>query len=108
MHDEDIPTKAEHLANILSGNASTSYNAATIQRSHRFLTHQFVLIENMAKLADCSVAAMINQVIDVGIDALYVHLPSEVTQKIHSVSQLQIDKSNSSVSQKIGKKTAKK
>lgn len=103
MENEDIPSKAEHLANILSGNASTSYRSATVQRSHRFLTHQFVLIENMAKLADCSVAAMINQVIDVGIEALYQHLPSELVQEIHTVTQQQVDKSNSSVSQKIGK-----
>lgn len=108
MQDDYIPSKAEHLANILAGNASTSYSSATIQRSHRFLTHQFVLIENMAKLADCSVAAMINQVIDVGIEALYQHLPSELVQEIHTVTQKQVDKSNSSVSQKIGKYKVKK
>lgn len=108
MEDQDIPSKAEHLANILAGNASTSYRAATIQRSHRFLTHQFVLIENMAKLADCSVAAMINQVIDVGIEALYRHLPADLAHEIHRVTQQQVDKSNSSVSQKIGKYKAEK
>ena len=108
MEDEDIPSKAEHLANILSGNGSTSYKASTVQRSHRFLLHQFVLIENMAKLADCSVAAMINQIIEVGLEALYDHLPQEVTQQIHKVSSQQINKSNSSVNQKIGKKPVKK
>ena len=108
MEDQDYPSKAEQLANVLAGNGSTGYRSATIQRSHRFLLHQFVLIENMAKLADCSVAAMINQVLDVGIEALGEHLTDELAQKIHRVSQEQIDKSTGTISQKVGTYKAKK
>ena len=107
--EEDLePSKAQQLASLLSGNASSGYRGATVQRSHRFSTHHFILIENMAKLANCSVSAMINQVIDVGVDALYEHLPQELVKQIHSVSPEQMNKSNSSVSQSVGKKIVKK
>ena len=102
------PSKAEHLANILSGNASTESNTSTVQRSHRFPIYEFVLIENMAKIANCSVSAMINQVLAVGVDALYDHLPDDIAQQMHEVTQEQINKANSQVHQKIGKFKTKK
>ena len=111
MEDQDIPSKAEHLANILSGKGSTSYKAATVQRSHRFLLHQFVVIENMAKMADCSVAAMINQIIDVGIEALNEHLTPELAREMHKITQDKIDKldkTSLTINQKIGKYKVKK
>ena len=111
MEDQEIPSKAEHLANILTGNGTTSYKAVTVQRSHRFLLHQFVVIENMAKMADCSVAAMINQIIDVGIEALNEHLTPELAREMHKVTQDKVDKlnkSSSTISQKIGKYKVKK
>jgi len=104
MTNQNEPTKAEKLANILAGNATTSMTSATVQRSHRFPLYYFVLIENMAKLANCSVSAMINQVLEVGVDALYDHLPEDLASQIHSVTQEQINKANSQVSQKVGKK----
>ncbi|HPV45206.1 MAG TPA: hypothetical protein PK056_06800 [Methylotenera sp.] len=103
MKNRNEPSKAEHLANILSGNASTESVSATVQRSHRFPIHQFMLIENMAKMANCSVSAMINQVIEVGVDALYDHLPDDIRQQMHTVTQEQVDKANSQIHQKIGK-----
>lgn len=108
MADEYIPSKAEHLANVLSGNASTAFRAETVQRSHRFLLHQFVVIENMAKMADCSVAAMINQVIDVGMEAIYEHLTPELATQMYTLTQNQIDKSGLTINQKVGKYKAKK
>ena len=102
------PSKAEHLANILSGNASTESNTSTVQRSHRFPIYEFLLIENMAKIANCSVSAMINQVLAVGVDALYDHLPDDIAQQMHEVTQEQINKANSQVHQKIGKFKTKK
>ena len=108
MNKRHVPTKSEHLANILSGNASTESTASTVQRSHRFPIYQFVLIENMAKIANCSVSAMINQVLEVGVDALYDHLPDDVAQQMHRVTQEQINKANSQVHQKVGTYKAKK
>ena len=97
------PTKAEHLAGVIAGNASTSMNMATVQRSHRFPLHVFVVIENLAKKADCSVSAMINQLLDVGIESLLKELPLEIAQEVKQVTQEQLNKANSSVSQKLGK-----
>ena len=108
MQNSDEPSKAQQLAAILSGNATTAYRTATVQRSHRFPIHEFMLIENLAKIADCSVAAMINQVIAVGIDSLYEHLPEEMAKGISHVTEEQVNKINSNVSQKIGKYKAKK
>jgi hypothetical protein len=98
------PTKAQHLAGIVSGTANTSTTMATVQRSHRFPLHIFVIIENLAKKADCSVSAMINQLLEVGMESLLKELPEEIGQEIHHVTQEQIDKANSSVSQTLGKK----
>lgn len=103
MVDQDIPTKAQQLASVLTGNGRTGYRGATVQRSHRFLLHHFMLIENMAKLADCSVAAMINQVLDVGVEALEEQLPEDISRKIRRVSEEQANISNGSVDQTVGK-----
>lgn len=107
MSERKEPSKAEHLANILSGNASSENITATVQRSHRFPIYYFMLIENMAKIANCSVSAMINQVIEVGVDSLYDHLPDEIAQEMHRCTQEQVDKANSQVRQVIGKPKTK-
>lgn len=107
MKNEDLPSKVEHLANILTGNASTETITATVQRSHRFPLGQFMQIENMAKLANSSVSAMINEVIEVGIDALFAELPAETVKQIRTVTEEQTKKANSQVHQKIGKYTSK-
>ena len=103
MRRKDDPTKAEHLANILTGNGNTTMFGASVQRSHRFPIQSFIVIENMAKLANCSVAAMINEIIEVGIEALCAELTPEISQQINRATQEHIDKINSQVRQKIGK-----
>lgn len=103
MADREEPSQAEHLAAILTGKGKTSTNTSSVQRSHRFPIYEFVLIENMAKIADCSVSAMINQILAVGIDAMYDHLPKDLVEKIHTVTEEQIKKSNSQLSQTVGK-----
>ena len=108
MRDSDDPPKAAQLAAILLGNASTGSRTATVQRSHRFPLHHFTQIENMAKMANCSVAAMINQVIEVGIDSLYEYIPPEMATKLSIVTQEQSNKANSFISQTVGKHKADK
>lgn len=103
MRRHDDPTRAEHLANILAGNANARMFGASVQRSHRFPIQSFIVIENLAKLANCSVAAMINEIIEVGIESLSTELTPEISQQIHMATQEQIDKVNSQVRQKIGK-----
>ena len=51
---------------------------------------------------------MINQILAVGVDALYDNLPDDIAQQMHEVTQEQINKANSQVHQKIGKKPVKK
>jgi hypothetical protein len=104
MTNQYEPTKAEILAGVVSGTANTSTSMATVQRSHRFPLHIFVVVENLAKKADCSVSAMINQLLEVGMEALLKELPQEVAKEVHHVTQEQVDKANSSVRQKLGKK----
>lgn len=108
MKKENMPSKAEHLANIITGNASTEKISATVQRSHRFPLDLFTQIENMAKLADSSVSSMINEVIEVGLDALYVELPEETVRQICMITEAQIKKANSQVHQKLGKYKSEK
>ena len=98
------PTKVQHLAGIIKGTASSSLFMASVQRSHRFPLHVFVVIENLAKKANCSVSAMINQILDVGVESIIKELPKEISQELHHVTQEQIDKANSSVKQSLGKK----
>jgi len=104
MANQHEPTKAEMLAGVVSGTANTSTSMATVQRSHRFPLHIFVVVENLAKKADCSVSAMINQLLEVGMESLLKELPPEIAKEVLLVTQEQIDKSNSSISQKLGKK----
>ena len=107
MNNEFEPSKAEQLASILSGNARTELITATVQRSHRFPLHLFTQIENMAKLADSSFSAMVNEVIGVGLDALYEELPEETVKNIRITTEAQIKKANSQVHQKLGKYKSK-
>lgn len=99
--ESELPSKVAQLAAVLTGNGSTGFRSATVQRSHRFFLHHFMWLENMARIADCSVAAMINQVVDVGIDALTEHLPPEVVEEIRNVPQEQVDKANSQIKKSV-------
>lgn len=104
MTNQYEPTKVQHLAGIITGTANTTTMMATVQRSHRFPLHLFVVIENLAKKADCSVSAMINQLLEVGMECLLKELPQEIVHEVQRVTQEQIDKANSNVSQTLGKK----
>lgn len=101
-YSDDI-SKAKQLASILSGKAGSSFRGATVQRSHRFPLYYFALIENMAKIADCSVSSMINQIIEVGVDAMYKELSPEMVQKIHSLTEAQIKLADKILSETSGK-----
>ncbi len=79
-------TGAQFLADMLNRSASIQANVASIQRSHRFPTHTFFKIENMAKMADVSVATIINQLIECGIESVYKELDEESKQKINIVT----------------------
>lgn len=99
---EKEPSKAKKLASILEKRSSSSYRGVTVQRSHRFPLYYFVIIENMAKIANCSVSAMINQIIEVGVDAMYPELSHEMVQQIHKLTDDQIALAEKTVSEHVG------
>ncbi|WP_018985520.1 hypothetical protein [Methylophilus methylotrophus] len=103
IDDNELPTKAEHLASVIEGRGFSSYIGASIQRSHRFPFQQFIIIENMSKLADCSVSAMINEVIQVGIEAMYKELSPETIKKINFISDEQLSRASLNLNQSVGK-----
>lgn len=79
------PSKAEILAGLVTGNAAIEQYTSTIQKSHRFKFADLMFMENMAKKADCKLSVIINQVIEVGIDALSKELPEEVYRELSQI-----------------------
>lgn len=89
---EDLPTRAEHLAAVLTGNAETAYAMATVQRSHRFPMHIFAQIENMAKMAGAPVSLIINELLECGLDAVKQELPEDVAHKVIVMNREQVER----------------
>lgn len=92
MHSPDQPTAAEHLANLVIGNGTSSYVGAAVQRSHRFPLQLFVQIENLAQMGNIPISMVINQLIEAGLDAVRKELPDEVLEKINHISAEQLQR----------------
>lgn len=92
QNEQYEPTKAEFLAGLITGSASMSSHMATVQRSHRFPLHLFMQIENMARLGGVPVSLIINQLLEVGLDAVWKELPEDVAQKIVTVTKEQAER----------------
>ena len=92
-HPEDYrPTKAEMLASLVSGTAGISGSTSTVQRSHRFHSHILAQIENMAQMGGVPVSVVINELLEVGIEAIQNQLTAEESNKIFRMSQGQRDR----------------
>ncbi len=76
------PSKVEILASLVTGNAKVSSTMAAVQRSHRFPLHLFTQIENMARMGGVPVSLVINELLDVGIEAIMKELTPEEAQKV--------------------------
>ena len=98
------PSEAQILASILTGSGSTSYVGAAVQRSHRFPYHLFIQIENMAKVADASVSAIINQLIECGLESVKKELPQNIVKQLIHISDDPIERSLKSISVESKKK----
>lgn len=85
------PTKAEFLANLVTGYAGLTKSETNVQRSHRFPLHLFTQIENLAKVAGVPASVIINQLIECGLEAVRQELPDEVLKQLCNVSQDQLD-----------------
>jgi hypothetical protein len=89
-NSEYVPSEAEILASIVSGHGSHSYLGGAVQRSHRFPLHLFTQIENMARVAGVPVSAIINQLIECGLEAVKPKLPENILKQLTISSTKQI------------------
>ena len=102
MSDEYYkPSKAELLANLVTGNGSMSQAGAAVQRSHRFPLHIFIQIENMAKMAGVPVSVCINELLDCGLEAVRKKLPEEALGQLNYVEKGQFERPTKSIKVEI-------
>lgn len=80
--NEFTASPAQVLAGIVSRGVEYSGKAESVQRSHRFPLHMFTHIENMARMAGVPVSVMINELLQVGMDAVWQSLPNDVAQEL--------------------------
>lgn len=86
------PSKVELLASLVTGNLKVTSFMATVQRSHRFPLHLFTQIENMARMGGVPVSLVINQLLDVGIEAVMKEMTPEEADKILTTRNEQNDR----------------
>lgn len=84
--EQYIPTKAEFLADLVTGNASYTSVMGSVQRSHRFPIHIFAQIENLARMGGVPVSLIINQLLECGLDAVLHELSEEVAAQVRLIS----------------------
>jgi hypothetical protein len=89
---EDLPSKAEMLASLVTGKGETSFTAVSVQRSHRFPLHLFVQIENMARMGKVPVSVVVNELIAIGLDAAIKELPEDAARQVSRVTKDQIER----------------
>lgn len=89
--DQYVPSKAEFLADLLSGNASFGSVGASVQRSHRFPLHLFIQIENMARIGGVPVSLIINQLLECGLDAVLHELPEDIAIQVNRATNELLD-----------------
>ena len=76
------PTRAECLAAVITGDASTRQIMSTIQRSHRFPSHILCQIENLATMAKAPVSLIINELLACGLDSVKDKLPEDIIDQM--------------------------
>lgn len=101
MDEQHIPTKAEFLADLLQGCAQYSSSMTTVQRSHRFPMHIFLVIENMARMAGMPISTIINLLLESGLEAVLRELPEEQVKQLHAVLPEQLSRKTQLESVKI-------
>src|SRR5450759_5956703 len=91
------PSEAQMLASIVTGTGNASYVGVAVQRSHRFPYHLFIQIENMAKIADSSVSAIINQLIECGLESVKKELPQNIVKQLTRTTENPLERSLKSI-----------
>jgi len=91
-NDRNEPSEAEMLASIVLGRGSAGYHGAAVQRSHRFPYHLFIQIENMAKVADAPVSAIINHLIECGLESVKKELPQNIVKQLRQTTESSLER----------------
>lgn len=104
MSIEDLPSKAEFLSQLITGDAGMESRSASVQRSHRFPLHIYTQIENLARIGKMPASVVINELLECGLEALIKELPPEVAQQARFTREEQINRPLVSVKVKAGKK----
>ncbi|HLX81300.1 MAG TPA: hypothetical protein VKS43_12030 [Burkholderiales bacterium] len=89
---EHESSKAEMLASLVTGQGETNYVGASVQRSHRFPLHLFVKIENMARMGDMPVSLIINDLLEIGLDAAVKELPEDAAKQVARITKDQMER----------------
>ncbi|HOY69703.1 MAG TPA: hypothetical protein PL131_00375 [Methylotenera sp.] len=84
--------EAQILASLIKRTGKTEVSGSAVQRSHRFPFFIFTQIENISKMSDVSISAIINQLLEVGLESVKLHLTDEEIKKINQISQEQQDR----------------
>ena len=104
-NDRNEPSEAQMLASIVTGTGKAGYVGAAVQRSHRFPYHLFIQIENMAKIAGSPVSAIINQLIECGLESVKKELPQNIVKQLTHISENPLERSLKSISVESKKKS---
>lgn len=99
--------KAEFFAQLIKGEASQEMRIASVQRSHRFPLHIFTQIENLARIGEMPVSAVINQLLECGLEAIEKELPPSIVRETKIISEKQLKEPTVTEATKIGKKKTK-
>ncbi|PTQ78878.1 hypothetical protein C8R26_101194 [Nitrosomonas oligotropha] len=101
---DDLPNKAEFLAQLITGDAGMEGRTVSVQRSHRFPLHIYTQIENLARIGKMPASVVINELLECGLEALIKELPPEVVKQARFTKEEQINRPLVSVKIKAGKK----
>lgn len=79
---EEKVTNTEHVAAMLYGNATTNTVSVVKVVAYRIPVHLLAPVDAMAKKAGKSRNAMLNLLLQVGIDEVRKQLPDDVAEKL--------------------------
>ena len=100
---EELPTKTEHVASIISGTGKSSGVSSAKAISYRIPVWLLARVDAMAGQAGNSRNAMLNLLLDVGIQEVGDELPEEVFQAVQSreigLIQQMLDEGTESISE---------
>lgn len=104
FNQDDLPNKAEFLAQLITGDAGMEGRTVSVQRSHRFPIHIYTQIENLARIGKMPASVVINELLECGLEALGKELPPEVAREVKIIWEKQLNRPFIGETIKAGKK----